>query len=107
MVLTTQQSALTQNLRQNANYLQLGGVVNWLYAVMTIFAQRFNICSSNFERSTVPIALLVTHRATATDGHMFLSSSFCCKCKPLDSSRRSRKDKFVMVSKLCNQQHNA
>ena len=41
----TQQSALTQKLRKNINYLQLGGMNNWLYAVMTIFAQRFNICS--------------------------------------------------------------
>jgi len=55
-VLTSQQSALTHKLRQNASYLQLGGMINWLYAVMTIFAQRFNICSSKFERSTALIA---------------------------------------------------
>jgi len=41
MVLT-QQSALTQKLLQNTNYLQFGGMINGLYAVMTIFAQRFN-----------------------------------------------------------------
>jgi len=41
MVLT-QPSALTQKLLQNTNYLQLGGMINGLYAVMTIFAQRFN-----------------------------------------------------------------
>jgi len=56
MVLTTQPSALTQKRRQNTNYLQLGGMIKWLYAVMTIFAQRFNICGSKFERSTAPIA---------------------------------------------------
>ena len=37
MVLTTQQSALTQKPRQNTNYLQLGGMINRLHAVMTIF----------------------------------------------------------------------
>jgi len=37
--------------------LPLGGMINWLYAVMTIFAQPFNICNSKFERRTVPIAL--------------------------------------------------
>jgi len=56
MVLATQQSAVTQKLRQNANCLQLGGMIDWLYAAMTIFVQWFNICSSKFERSTVPIA---------------------------------------------------
>jgi len=54
----TQQSALTQKHRQNINYLQLGGIINWLYAVMTVFAQRFNISSSEFERSTARIASL-------------------------------------------------
>jgi len=44
-VRTTQQSVLT------TNYLKLGGMIDWLYAVMTIFAQLFNICSSKFERS--------------------------------------------------------
>jgi len=54
MVLTTQQSAVTQKLWKNTNYLQLGGIINWLYAVMTLFAQQFNVCSSKFERSTAP-----------------------------------------------------
>jgi len=48
-----QQSALTQKFWQNTNYLQL---INRLYAVTAIFAQRFNICSSKFERITTPIA---------------------------------------------------
>jgi len=56
MLLTIQQSGLTQKLRQNTNYLQLGSMVNWLYVVMTIFAQQFNVCISKFERSTAPIA---------------------------------------------------
>jgi len=28
----------------------LGGMNNWLYTVMTGFAQQFNICSSKLER---------------------------------------------------------
>jgi len=34
----------------------LGGMINWLYAVVTIFDQGFNICSPKFGRSMVPIA---------------------------------------------------
>jgi len=33
---------------QNISYLHAGCMTNWLYAVMTIFAQWFNICSANF-----------------------------------------------------------
>ena len=42
---STQQSALTLKYWQNASYHQLGGMNNWLYAVMTISAHWFNICS--------------------------------------------------------------
>ena len=38
--------ALTQKLWQNTSYLQLGGLINWFYVVITIFAQRLNICST-------------------------------------------------------------
>jgi len=38
--------------------VELGGMNNWLYAVMAIFAQRFNICNPKFWRqlrlSTAP-----------------------------------------------------
>jgi len=37
--------ALTQKLWQNTSYLQLGGLINWFYVVITIFAQHLNICS--------------------------------------------------------------
>jgi len=37
--------ALTQKLWQNTTYLQLVGLNNWFYAVITIFAQHLNICS--------------------------------------------------------------
>jgi len=53
MILTTQQSALTQKLRQNASCLQLGGMINRLYAVMTTFAQLLNICSSNLRDTNI------------------------------------------------------
>jgi len=36
---------LTQKLWQNASYLQLSGLINWFYVVITIFAQQLNICS--------------------------------------------------------------
>jgi len=45
-----------RKLQQNTSYLQLGGMINWLDAVMTILAQRFNICSSKFERRMAPTA---------------------------------------------------
>jgi len=56
MILTAQKSVLTQKHRQNANYLQLGGITNWLHAVMTNVAQRLNICRSQSKKSTAPIA---------------------------------------------------
>ena len=36
---------LTQKRWQNASYLQLSGLNNWFYVVITIFAQHLNICS--------------------------------------------------------------
>jgi len=41
--------ALTQRLLQNTSYLQLGGLNNWFYAAITIFAQHLNICSLKLE----------------------------------------------------------
>jgi len=49
-------SALKQKLWQNTNYLQLGGINNWFYAIMTIFVQRFSICSSKFGETPSPSA---------------------------------------------------
>jgi len=37
--------ALTQKLWQNTRYLQLSGLNNWFYMVITIFAQHLNMCS--------------------------------------------------------------
>jgi len=33
--------------------------------------------------------------------------TFCCNCKPVDKSRWPRKDKFGVVSEVCNRQKNA
>jgi len=64
--------------------LQLGGMYNWLYAVMTIFTQRFYHCNSKFKREYGVICHpLVTRLATVTDGSVVLPWSFCCKCKPV------------------------
>jgi len=37
--------ALTQKLWQNTSYIQLSGLNNWIYVVITIFAQHLIICS--------------------------------------------------------------
>jgi len=37
--------ALTQKLWQNTSYLQLSGLNNWFYVVITIFALHLNMCS--------------------------------------------------------------
>ena len=66
---STQQSALTLKYWQNASY-QLRGMNNWLYAVMTISAHWFNICSHIWEGVRRLSPSLVTCLATVTDGHM-------------------------------------
>jgi len=38
--------ALTQKLWQNTSYLQLSGLNNWFYVVITIFAQHLNMFTS-------------------------------------------------------------
>jgi len=102
MLLTTQQSALTEKLRQNTSYLQLGGINNLFYAVMTVFAQSNGavFAIQNLRRVWRFSPHLVTPLATLTDGHVVLI--FYCNCKAVDSSRRPRKDKFGMVSETCN-----
>ena len=98
----TQQSALTQKLRQNTSYLQLGGVNIRLYTAMTIFAQRFNICSSKFETEYGAFRPARVYATGNSD-----CWSFCCKCKHVDSSRQQRKDKLDVISEICNLQQNA
>jgi len=50
-------SAVSSNAEtwQNTDYLQLGGMINWLYAVMTNFDLWLNTWSSKFKRSAAPI----------------------------------------------------
>jgi len=61
-----------QKLRQNIGYLLLGGINNWLYVIMTIFAQRLSICSPKFEGDMMSFSPLLTRLATVTDGHVVL-----------------------------------
>jgi len=65
---STQHSALTLKYLQNTSY-QLAGM-NRLYAVMTISAHWFNICSRIWERIRRLSSPLVTCLATVTDRHM-------------------------------------
>jgi len=75
---------------------------------MKFFLNGSIFAAQSFRGSIAPFAThLVTRLATATNGRVVLSCSFCCKCKPLDSSRRPRKDKFGLVSAICNRQQNA
>ena len=98
---------LTLKLRQNTSYLQLGEMNNRIYAVMKIFAQRFNICSPKFGCTTPPFASNWLH---AWQQWLLVAgwfSLFCCNWKLIDSSRWSRKDKFGMVNEIGNRQQNA
>jgi len=64
--------ALTQKLWQNTSYLQLGGLNNWFYVVVTIFAQHLNICSPKLREWRRPFPHLATRQATVTDGCLVL-----------------------------------
>jgi len=48
--------ALTQELWQNTSYLQVSGLNNWFYVVITIFAQHLSICriQSKIDGMTAP-----------------------------------------------------
>jgi len=54
------------------SYLQLGEKNNWLYAVMTIFLQRFSICSLKFWGRRRLSPHLATRLATVTDYYVVL-----------------------------------
>jgi len=75
---------------------------NWLYAVMTIFAKPFNICSPKFGGNC-------TFRPTWLQQWLMTMWFwfFCCNCKPIDSSGWPRKDILGMVSEICNRQQKA
>jgi len=104
----TKQSALTQKLRQSTNYIYsladglLACTRSWPFLLN---GSIFSVQKLRGVRRLSP--LLVTHLATLTIGHMISSWSFCCKCKPVDSSRGPRNEKFGMVREMCNQQQNA
>jgi len=58
---------LTQDISQNTNYLQLDGMDNWLCAVITMFTQRFNICSPKIGEWRQPSPHLATQLAIFSD----------------------------------------
>jgi len=61
---------------QIISYLHVGGMTTWFYAVMTIFAQRFNICSANFgERPRLFPPSVYAPMATVNDGYVVLTFS--------------------------------
>ena len=64
--------ALTQKLWQNTSYLQFGGLNNWFYAVITIFAQHLNICSSKLGHDGAICPHLAVREAAVTDGCVVL-----------------------------------
>jgi len=79
-------------------------MINWLYAVMTIFAQRFNIFSSKFDRSTALIAPPGYAPGNSDWWPYGFVLSLYLQVQTVDSSRGPRKDNLVMFSEVCNQQ---
>ena len=83
-------SVLMQKPLKNTSYLQLGGMNE-------LFSQRFNICTLQSKVLRLsPFWLLARQQWLMVPWFW----SFCCNCKPVDSSRRLREDKFGMVREL-------
>ena len=59
--------AITQKLWQNTSYLQLSGLNNWFYVIITIFAQHSNICGPKLVEWRCLLPHLATRQATVTD----------------------------------------
>ena len=98
----TQQSALTQKLRQYTNYIStVQQNDNRLYEVMTSFVQRLNICSSKSarEKPTAPSRPLVTRLATMTNDHVDLSWSVCYNRNPQTAHPGYGKTNLVLLEK--------
>ena len=97
--------ASTQKLWQNTSYLQLSGLNNWFYVFTTLFAQHLNICSPKL----VEWLRLLPPPGDASGNSLMMAVwfwTFCWNCKPVDNSRWPWKDKFGMVSEICNRQKN-
>jgi len=62
--------ALTQKLWQNTGYLQLSGLNNWFYVVVTIFAQHLHMCSPKLVEFYPHLAM---RQATVSDGCVVLN----------------------------------
>jgi len=73
----------------------------------TVFPHFFGFGNAVPTRSrlTSPLLILATHQATVAYG------SFCCNCKAtrrqFTLATKPRKDKYGMVSEICNRQKNA
>jgi len=99
----TQQPSLTQKVW----YYSL---VEWIIGCTRSWQFLLNgsiFAVQNLRGGTAPFVPLVMRLVTVTDGCVVLSWSFVGTCKPVDSSRRPRKDKFDVVREICNRQQNA
>jgi len=65
--------ALTQKLWRNTSYLQLSGLNNRFYVVITIFAQHVNICSPKLGYDGAICPHLATRQPTVTGGCVVLN----------------------------------
>jgi len=79
---------------------------NWFHTVITNFSQHLNICSPKSEEWRC-ISPSPGYASGNSDWRLRGFWSFCCSCKPAGYSRWPRKDKYVMVSDICNRQKNA
>ena len=101
--------ALKQKRWENTSYLQLGEMNNWFCST---FAQYLNVegnLCSTFEFLQSKIGewrrLSLAHTWLRTWQQWLMAMwfwSFHCNCKTVDNSRWPRKDKYGMVSEICN-----
>jgi len=87
---------------QNISYLHASGMTYWFYAVMTVFASMFNICSPNFGDDGAFLPPSSLHLATRLWQQRLMAMWFwssCCNCKPVDKSRWPRKAYLAWLEK--------
>ena len=65
--------ALTQKLWQNSSYLQLSGLNNWFYMVITILLNTWICAVQNWWNDGAVYPHLATRQATVSDGCVFLN----------------------------------
>jgi len=96
---------LTQKVWQITSYLQLGGLINWFYVVITFFSQRLNKCSPKLRDWR---RLLPPPGYTSGNSHWWLCGfdPFVAIGNP-QTTYAGHEHKFGMVSEICNRQKNA